>query len=263
MLWRIFCVSNNSRKDREVADPEKEGEQIDFKHLYDLPSDHITSISEAIEEAQKRIYPKISFEDLQKDVADIQLIPQVPESVRRVFTYAKDLYIFGYFRYIFFTVSSHYAFLAVESAAKHKYIQSLGEKAVLVGKNGKIHEIVNPTYQRIEEFRFQKEFVRSQKKLNSGSQSGLGGFQFEIHLKPQKVTVNGEPFPHSMPKLLGWMVRKGIIAESERFWYDSSIHLRNALSHLERPSILMPDPLTLARVAYQINRLFHQVDEKH
>jgi hypothetical protein len=267
-MWRVYvmedsCVSSNSRKDQELAEPDKEGEQIDFKHLYNLPSDRITSISEAIEEPQKRIYPKTSFEDLQKHVADIQLIPKVPDPVKRVFKCAKDLYIFGHFRYIFFTVSSHYAFLAVESALKHRYIQSLGGKAVVVGKNRKVDEIVNPTYQRIEEFCWQKELVRSQKKVNSGSQSRAECFQFEIQSKPQKVTVNGEPFPHSMRKLLDWMVEKGIIAKSERLLYDSSKRLRNGLSHLEFAPILIPNPVALARVAYQINRLFHQMDEKH
>ncbi len=232
-------MSNNSRKDQEFTEPDKKGEQIDFKHRYNLPSDAIVSVSEVIEETRKRPYPKTSFEDLQKRVADIQLIPKVPDPVKQVFKCAKDLYIFGHFKYIFFTVSSHYASLAVESALKNRYSQSLGGKAILALKGRKIHEIANPIYRDIDEFCFQSKVDR------------------------RKLVVNGEPFPHSMPKLLNWMVEKRIIAKWEQFSYDSSKDLRNALSHLEFAPTLIPDPMTLDRVAYQINRLFHQVDEKH
>jgi TDG/mug DNA glycosylase family protein len=57
-----------------------------------------------------------SLGDVQSALAQILLIPQVPESVRRTFQIAMRLYLFGRFEYGFFTVSDHYAFLAIEAA---------------------------------------------------------------------------------------------------------------------------------------------------
>lgn len=56
--------------------------------------------------------------------------------MQRIFKAAKDLYVFGFFRYYFFTISNHYAFLAIESAIRHRYNQWLGEKAVLTCETG-------------------------------------------------------------------------------------------------------------------------------
>ncbi len=68
---------------------------------------------------------KLTVEDLQTHVADIQLISQVPPDVRSTFEAAKQLYVFGYFQWRFFTVARHYACLAMEAAVKHRWIQSL------------------------------------------------------------------------------------------------------------------------------------------
>jgi hypothetical protein len=65
---------------------------------------------------------------------------------------AKELYIFGYFRYIFFTVAEHYSYLALESAMKNRYAVSLGEKAVLTNSKGKQHEIRPPSWEGIFDF---------------------------------------------------------------------------------------------------------------
>lgn len=70
---------------------------------------------------------EITIEDLQKDVAKIQLNSRVPEPTKKVFTVCKKLYVFGYFYYPFFTVSQHYAFLTLESAMRNKYIELLGK----------------------------------------------------------------------------------------------------------------------------------------
>ena len=49
-------------------------------------------------------------------VSDIVLIPQVPESVKRTFETAKQLFVFSYFSYALSTTSQHYAFLTLEAA---------------------------------------------------------------------------------------------------------------------------------------------------
>jgi hypothetical protein len=209
--------------------------ETDFGALFDLKPDRITSIEENIEAAKRRLYPRAGFEDLQKDVADVQLTPRVPEDVQRVFRSAKDLYVFGHFRYQFFTIAYHYAFLALESAIRHRYVQSLGGKAVLENRKGETREMINPSYWQIEEF-----CHRNRK----AGWNALG------------LLVNGERFPHSMKKLLEWLVDHGIVTKWDRHLYDSGLYLRNSLSHLEKASTFPPAPTTLRRVAYDINSLF-------
>lgn len=53
---------------------------------------------------------RYTLQELQENVADVQLIAQVPESVREVIRRAKKLYIYGFFEYAFFTVAAHYAY---------------------------------------------------------------------------------------------------------------------------------------------------------
>lgn len=79
---------------------------------------------------------EITVEDLQKDVARIQLSPRVPETTRKVFTVCKKLYVFGYFYYPFFTVSQHYAFLTLESAMRNKYIEIFGKDYKWIERGG-------------------------------------------------------------------------------------------------------------------------------
>ena len=54
-----------------------------------------------------------------------------PENVMRVFHWAKRLYVFGLFEYGFFTVSCHYAYLAVESAVYNRWNAALPMPTVL------------------------------------------------------------------------------------------------------------------------------------
>ena len=207
---------------------------IDYNTLYNLKPDPILSLSEILEKVEKRTWPKASIEERQKHVANIQLIPPVPEDVRRVFKIAKDLYIYGCFEYLFFTVSQHYAYLALESAIKHRYAKSLSSKAVIVNKEGEKHIIENPTYERI--WKFCKD---NKKRWNFN-----------------RITINDESFPYNGKLLLKWLVEKGIITKWEQQFYDASLFLRNTLSHLEFASIHTPNCRALERVAEQINKLY-------
>jgi len=116
---------------------EKFEKRIDYNSKYGLKNDPILSLSEIIKKdnilnafvtiERNGIYRKLSISDLQRSICDIQLIPQVPEDVRNIFNAAKKLYVFSYFEYYFSTISQHYAFLALESALRNKYIEIFGE----------------------------------------------------------------------------------------------------------------------------------------
>jgi hypothetical protein len=69
-----------------------------------------------------------SLNDVQIALAQIMLIPQVPESVRSTFSIAKRLYLFARFEYGFYTVSEHYTFLAIEAAILCRWTSTLAAR---------------------------------------------------------------------------------------------------------------------------------------
>lgn len=219
-------------------------EEVDYNTLFGLVADPILPISRIAEKdpifgAFVKLSGKeatgITIEDLQQHISDIQLIPQVPDAVKRVFRIAKELYIFGYFKYSFFTASAHYSYLALESAIKNRYATSLGDKAVLTNPKGKQLEIGPPSWERI------LEFCRRHRK--EGWSVG-------------RIRVNGEAFPSSMPALLKWLVENKVVQRWERRQYEAGVYLRNSLSHLESPSVFMPSAQTLRTTAEKINKLY-------
>ncbi|HEY9245207.1 MAG TPA: hypothetical protein VIO11_00020, partial [Candidatus Methanoperedens sp.] len=184
-------------------------------------------------------FRKPTIEDMQKDICAIQLIPTVPEDVKKIFKAAKDLYIFGFFRWYFFTISNHYASLAIESAIRHRYNQWLGEKVVLTCKGGSLrYEMIKPSYEKIF------DFCRRNKKQ---------GWNYS------KLMVDGEDFPWKMEFLYDWFLEKGIQTKWQISRLKLTINMRNELSHLETIKILGPNSSGLKLVAEQINALYHQI----
>lgn len=218
--------------------------EINFNVLYNLKRDTILPFPEVVSMDKITASFKkfeddrsslLTLEDFQDHVADIQLIPTVPNDVRRIFKCAKELYIFGYFKYYFFTVSNHYAYLALESAIKNKYNEWLDSKAILTNNKEESIEITSPSYRKIQDFCF-----KNKKNWYCG-----------------KILVNGEQFPYSMNKLLDWLVNKNIIKKWEKNMFGAGIYLRNSLSHLETVSIFPPSAHTLKVVAQDINKLYY------
>lgn len=221
--------------------------EVDYNTLYGLAEDPILPMSKIIEkDSMFQSFVKLSgreatgitIEDLQKHISDIQLIPEVTNEVKRVFRIAKELYIFGYFRYVFFTVSAHYAYLALESAIKNRYAASLGDKATLTNLKNQKYEMSMPSWERIF------EFCRRHRKEGWSS---------------RKIKVNGEAFPSTMPSLLNWLVANKLVPKWERPQYEAGVYLRHSLSHLESPSVFMPSAQTLRTTAEKINKLYLNV----
>lgn len=208
----------------------------DYNKDFNLQPDPILSPEELLKSETVGVF-NLTTHKIQASIADIQFIPAVPDNVKRTFKRAKDLFIFGYFKYEFFTISQHYAFLALEAAIKARYAASLNEVALLTDKKKTElkHEIQNPAYYRIE------EFIRNGRKLGWNKYSLL---------------VNGEPFPFNGKELIKWLTDKHIIRKWDADRYNAGLQLRNILSHLEEVSIHMPSARTLQNVANQINYLF-------
>ena len=126
--------------------------KIDYNSKYGLKSDIVLPLSELLkkdklvssvviidEYGRERA---ITIEELQKSIRGIQLIPSVPKEVKKVFDAAKKLYIFGYFEYYFFTISQHYAFLALESALRNRYNGIYGRPKKFIDLNKIIKKLV-------------------------------------------------------------------------------------------------------------------------
>jgi len=85
----------------------------------------------------------IELEDLQQHLSTIVLSSKIPEEIKRVFNGAKDSYLFGYFRYYFFTISNHYALLSLESALRNRYNQLFGKPKKFLSLNEVIKKLAD------------------------------------------------------------------------------------------------------------------------
>lgn len=126
-------------------------EKIDYNVKYALKSDPILSSSKLLKKDRLTSYFQVNksgesrgsiIEDFQRYISGIQLIPQVPKEVKKVFNAAKRLYVFGYFEYYFFTISQHYAFLSFESAMRNKHKKIYGEPKNFIKFNKIINDLI-------------------------------------------------------------------------------------------------------------------------
>ena len=206
--------------------------KIDFNKRYGLEADTVVLASDLLVPDFKF---GISVEALQKSVADIQLSPKVPDPVKVEFQRAKDLIIFSYFRYSFFTISVRSSLFAHASAMELRYIQSLDGKAVIKCKSETVGELVNPSYFGIHEHITQVIKIRKCKRKD--------------------ILVNNIKFPHTMNNLVLWLTKNGIPKE-KLDQYEASRHVRNRLAHTEQQIVLLPSTDILRNVAYDINEMF-------
>ncbi len=213
-----FILQFDSFIGSEIA--KRHEKAIDYGKLFDLKPNPIFPLTELLEQDPRiRSFERltdgefrlITIEDLQADVASILLISNVPEDVVTVFKRAKELYIFGYFRYDFFTISRHYACLALESAIKNRYYQSFGGREVILSnRRGMQVKMRDVDHQRIIDFcsRNRKEGWRA-----------------------SEVLVNGKKFCFYKGELLDWLIQNRIISMWERRLCEPLLKQRDFLSH--------------------------------
>jgi hypothetical protein len=212
----------------------------DFNAEYDLKPDPV------LDEADLLRVPPVSqlffsadrnnsIREIQEAVADIQLIPQVLEHPRRVFDWAKRLYIFGLFEYGFFSVSCHYAYLAIESAVYNRWNAAQPSPTVLQ------HDSDSVT-------------------VPTAGRNNIGLICKEKGWKTKDVKVNGKPYPLKVGMAIDQLRQGGVInAWQHRRLRDVWMKGRNIHSHLEFASITGPRLGILERAAEVINILFESV----
>jgi hypothetical protein len=169
-----------------------------------------------------------SLNDVQNVLAQILLIPQVPESVTGTFRIAKRLYLFGRFEYAFYTVSQHYAFLAIEAAILCRWTASL-PGPVTVQFNGLIQQMSAPSHAKLAEL-----------WMNRG----------------RNLVVDNLPFPNSPTKVLKRLREATTINEETEDRLSAVVGLRNDLSHHESSTVVPPSWSSLSVAAELINIMF-------
>jgi hypothetical protein len=223
--------------------------EIDFNSVYKLDSDPPVSEDEFIKQDERLrhfINPNTgkpaTIEDRHQEVAGLQLIPQVPEDVRRTFDLAKKLYILGTYEYGCFTVSQHYAYLALDAALHARWSATLGRNVRL-----ELREKNKPVHYETVEF-----------TSHHGLRNCCKGRGWRV----EHLWVNGEQFPRSLGMVIDSLEAKGVLTRWQRRTFKGAfIQLRNSLTHLESAPIAMPNSTVLSHVAYDINCLFHQAPE--
>lgn len=228
-FWNFIIANFKTEKD------------IDFNSEFNLVNDTILSSDELLK-MDSLLYH--TLERHQKLISDIKLISTVPESVQKLFQTAKDLFIFGYFKYQFFTTAIHYALFAFDTAVETRYVQEFKGKATLSHKDMITHDMPNPTYMQL--FRHIKEVKRKQ-QLKSA------------------VLVNNEEFLFSVEKILNEFVKRGIIKKWQSRFLKEIKKLRNNLTHIEDVSTFsLPDSVRLLRhISYDINLLFYKQENNN
>lgn len=225
----------------------------DYNKIYNLKSDPILAekelltkyvgMSSFVKMDRDGKTREFTVYDLQKDVADLQLIPNVNEHVKRVFDRAKKLYVFGWYVYDFFPVADHYAVLALESAIKHSYFSHFGTHVTIRNKDGNETTISNADYRRVTEF---------------------CTFNEDKHWNYRNLWIGKEKFLYRIEDLLDWLVKNKIITKWERKRCRYKMDKRNYLSHPTFSPIYPAGEVfgTIKEVAYLINKMFSSLHSR-
>jgi len=219
--------------------------RINYNAKYSLPSDSPLTTEQLLQiDSRNKSFVKFSdFEsatlsDQHQEVAGIQLIPQVPEDIRRTFHLGRRLYVYGYLEYGFYTVSSHYAHLALDAALHARWSATLPPSVLLTWhdkKTGKLQQqtMVNPSHTKIH------TFCKS------------AGW------RESAVKVDGKPFPHTVKLVIDRLADTKVITSWQRKMIrEVDVQIRNSLTHLEFAPIYAPSADDLERAAETINQLF-------
>lgn len=181
----------------------------------------------------------LNLDELQKEASSIKLGTNVPESIKNEFNMVRDLIVFSYFKYEFFTLAVRLALFAYETAFKFKYVQSLGTLVVLKSDSKVISTLKNPSYQEISDL--------------------IWHIKKDPNIKSKKITVNDMLFPRTMKQIIKQVIGNGLSEESLTR-YEAGIHLRNIGAHPESIFLLLPgNALGIVRkIMGDINELFDE-----
>ncbi len=219
--------------------------KTDFKFKYGLSSDPLLTDEQLLQMDETcGCFVKMSdgkpltISERHKSIAHIQLIPQVPDSLKNTFRQAKRLYIYGYLEYDFFTVSLHYAHLALDAALHVRWSATLPPSVTISYYDKKTkttyqHILANPSHVKIREY-----CQRAKWRIGA-------------------VHVDGKLFPNTVRNVVRELAEKNFLTIWQRKTIEEfDIKIRNSLTHLESAPIHFPSGHELELAADTINSLF-------
>jgi hypothetical protein len=222
--------------------------KIDYNAKYNLQPDLLLT-DEQLLQPDKINSHFVKFSDLTPEtlaerhasIAGIQLIPQVPEGVQRTFHRAKRLYVYGHLEYDFFTVSLHYAHLALDAALHARWSATLPSSVLLT-----LHK---------------KSKVERQDIMSYPSHMKIRTFCKCNGWRVASARVDGQPFPFTVNMVIAELAAKGLLSKwQQRMIQEVDIEIRNSLTHLEFAPIHGPSSHALELAAHTINGLFDSLD---
>src|SRR5262249_50273921 len=147
-------------------------------------------------------------------------------------------YVCAYFEYGFFTVSLHYAHLALDAALHARWSATLPASVVL-------------------SYHDKKSRQTHQQTMNLPSHMKIREFSRQAGWRVSSVKVDGKVFPHTVNGVLGELTRQGYITQWQRGMIERFYsRMRNNLTHLEFAPVHSPAPGAFTQIAYLINYLF-------
>lgn len=200
---------------------------------YRVESTEILSLADITEKdaAFSALTPGVrTIEDYQRHIFEVPLAEEVPEEVKQVLDTAGRLCVYGWFEYIFCTVSYMIALMALECALKHRFILFYGGKFTLV-KKGEHRTLETSDFERL----------------------------WRVIAEEKWQLAEMKKFPPDFPGLAKWARGKGLVSEESFVRIRrGAIQLRNSLAHPSRQTVLTPGNAVggLNITAQLINEIF-------
>ena len=180
-------------------------------------------------------------------VAGCDLAPQVPDEVREFFERVRELHVYGYFAYGFFSVAFAQAHLAVELALKVRFVAHYGGRIPLVERHtGATAELVVDNYAWLDEalrgdgpYSQYRHYPRGAKK----------GWDLRGHAE----------FNGSLNTLFQWAIAENhLVGRQVAVVADALRELRNLVAHPTGGMTVMPpdSARAICGAAEVINRLW-------
>lgn len=170
--------------------------------------------------------PEASLRFVQEIIADYDLSPAVPDTVREYFELSRKLHTYGYFAYELFTEASFRAYFAVELALKVRFLEAYQSRPPLVDRA--TGTVVAPEVSNYAHF--VDAIDRTGPYPYLGPKAKKGWF------------LQGYPsFNGSLNSLMEWVVHAGVLRGRRiEGTLEAIRYLRNFAAHPTGTTVIMP-----------------------
>jgi hypothetical protein len=190
--------------------------------------------------------PEDSADYIQELVARHSLVPEVPESLRKVYERLRTTHAYGALEYDLFTVAESLAFLVFEGALRARFVDAYGGVIPFVNSAGAEEHVPVTAFDEV----FQ--LLTRGGRFSSRREWSLRGATDRDYLH--------RGFGGSFPSLLKWARLEGFLSGQRSRVVENLaiVHLRNSIAHPERYHLCTPvdSARTIGDVAEFVNRLW-------